>query len=346
MSDLVMANVTSLCEENATTGKTSMAACRRRDDDDEPAIDIVTLSLVVVDGAILAVGLVGNVLVIYVVARYARMKTATNVYILNLSIVDSLFLVGMPMIMTTFVLRRWVFGAVFCRVFFAVTCVNMFTGPFSLTLMSADRFAAVRYPVSSARYRTPTVAATAITLAWVVSGIVMSPVVLYAEHITRSNSEPPIYSCTVNWPADNAVTAARAYVGYTTAIGFLLPVSCVCVFYALLVVRLRSTQRRINSIMSKRQPNSRRSVTCFVAIITAVFICCWLPYWCFQVSSYHELLVKTGRFKCYFKGDTVTALKQQISLCRKSKVNNITAFTIQIMLSFKLASLYYYFLYF
>ena len=104
---------------------------------------------------------VGLVLVIYVVARYARMKTVTNVYILNLSIADSLFLVGMPMIMTTALLQRWVFGAVLCRVFYVLTCVNMITGAFLLALMSADRFAAVWFPVSSATYRTPTVAAAA-----------------------------------------------------------------------------------------------------------------------------------------------------------------------------------------
>ena len=50
------------------------------------------MTLVIADGAILSVGLVGNMLVVYVVARYARMKTVTNVYILNLSVADSLFL--------------------------------------------------------------------------------------------------------------------------------------------------------------------------------------------------------------------------------------------------------------
>ena len=236
----------------------------------------------------LSVGLVGNVLVIYVVARYARMKTVTNVYILNLSIADSLFLVGMPMIMTTALLRRWVFGAVLCRVFYVLTCVNMFTGAFVLALMSADRFAAVWFPMSSATYRTPSVAAAAAAVAWVASGAVMSPVVFYAEQLARRDADPPTYSCVVTWPAERALTAARIYVGYTFAVGFLLPVSGVCVFYALLVWRLRSRRRHIKSVTSKRHPTARRSLTCFVAIIIAVFIVCWLPYWCFQVRRYSQ----------------------------------------------------------
>ena len=132
-------------------------------------------------------------------------------------------------------MRRWVFGAVLCRVYFVLTCVNMFTSAFMLALMSADRFAAVWFPVSSATYRTPTVAAAAAALAWVASGAVMSPIVFYADQHARPGAEPPVYSCAVNWPAERALAAARIYVGYTVAVGFLLPVSGVCVFYALLV---------------------------------------------------------------------------------------------------------------
>ena len=253
------------------------------------------LTLVIADGAILSVGLIGNTLVIYVVARYARMKTVTNVYILNLSIADSLFLVGMPMIMTTALLRQWVFGAVICRVFYVLTCINMFTGAFMLALMSADRFAAVWFPVSSASYRTPSVAAVAAAVAWVASGVVMSPVVFYAEHFNRSaasDSELPTYSCVVKFQD------ARIYVGYTVAVGFVLPVGAVCMFYVLLVWRLRSRRRHIKSITSKRQPRARRSLTCFVAVIIAVFIGCWLPYWCFQVCRYSPCLLPERTCAC------------------------------------------------
>jgi len=195
------------------------------------------------------------------------------------------------MIMTTALVRRWVFGAVLCRVFLVLTCVNMFTGAFMLALMSADRFAAVWFPVTSSTYRTPTVAAAAAALAWVASGAVMSPVIFYAEHLPRpggGGGELATYSCVVEWPAEHALAAARIYVGYTAVVGFLVPVSGVCVFYALLVWRLRSRRRHIRSLMtSKRQQGSaRRSLTCFVAIIIAVFIVCWLPYWCFQVYTH------------------------------------------------------------
>lgn len=59
--------------------------------------DTLTVVLVLVYLSICVVGLVGNSLVVAVVAKFAKMKTVTNIYILNLSIADALYLAGLPM---------------------------------------------------------------------------------------------------------------------------------------------------------------------------------------------------------------------------------------------------------
>jgi len=96
MEDQALAFNMSTCsnESNVTIDKNWSAECVASAAA-EPAVDAMTWLMVVADGAILSIGLVGNALVIYVVARYARMKTVTNVYILNLSVADSMYLVGM-----------------------------------------------------------------------------------------------------------------------------------------------------------------------------------------------------------------------------------------------------------
>ena len=43
---------------------------------------------------ICVLGLCGNTLVIYVVLRYSKMQTVTNLYIFNLALADECFLVG------------------------------------------------------------------------------------------------------------------------------------------------------------------------------------------------------------------------------------------------------------
>jgi len=118
-------------------------------------VDVLTLALVGADGFICLFGLFGNVLIIYVIRRrWSSSKSqavTTNTFILNLSVTDTLFLLGLPMIMTTVLVRRWVFGAVLCRVYYAMTCVNMFTGTFTVMLMSIERFIVVWWPVACNR---------------------------------------------------------------------------------------------------------------------------------------------------------------------------------------------------
>lgn len=72
-------------------------------------------------GTVFVVGLLGNTLVIYVVLRYTKMQTVTNLYILNLAVADECFLIGIPFIMTTMGLGYWPFGNVMCKVKWSAT---------------------------------------------------------------------------------------------------------------------------------------------------------------------------------------------------------------------------------
>ena len=103
---------------------------------------------------ICAVGLTGNGLVIFVVVRYAKMKTVTNTYILNLAVADLAFLIGLPFLIATALLGTWSFGHAFCKLFYVLTSINWFTSVFTLTVMSADRYLAVCHPVSTNRVYT------------------------------------------------------------------------------------------------------------------------------------------------------------------------------------------------
>lgn len=242
----------------------------------------LTVALVTIYGVICTAGLVGNCLVVYVVARYTRMKTVTNVYIMNLSVADGLFLIGLPMIMTTAILQYWVFGSVMCKIYYILTCINMFTGAFTLTLMSADRFVAVWYPIKSLKYRKPKFAGIEAALTWILSTAVMFPIVLFADIVPQGPGSN-FSSCVVRWPAAHAMTAGRIYVTYTLIIGFLFPVTLISLFYGLLVGRLRANRHHIRAA-EKRRRLQRRNVTGLVTIVIGVFFICWLPYWSFQVS--------------------------------------------------------------
>lgn len=91
-------------------------------------LETLTVVLVLIYLIICLVGVAGNSLVVAVVVKFAKMKTVTNIHILNLSVADTMYLVGLPMLTTTVVLRSWVFGPVLCKVYYILTSINMFTG--------------------------------------------------------------------------------------------------------------------------------------------------------------------------------------------------------------------------
>lgn len=140
-------------------------------------------------------------------------------------------------------------------------------------------------------------AAFASVAVWLFSFALMFPVVLYADHVpqpTGNDASGAVrYSCKVRWPAEHALTAARAYVTYTAVVGFAFPVGIITSLYALLVARLRTTRRHIRSGLAKTKRLSmphRRNVTSLVALIIAVFVVCWLPYWVFQVGHLYDVI--------------------------------------------------------
>ncbi|KAL4239397.1 Somatostatin receptor type 5 [Mactra antiquata] len=225
-------------------------------------------------------GLVGNGLVIYVVLRFSKMKTVTNVYILNLALSDVLFLLNMPFLITTNILEYWVFGYAMCKTFMLCFSINFITGVFTLTAMSADRYLAVCHPVRSVHYRTIRIAFFICLTIWTLSFLIMLPIMLYSTTVAN-DKYPDRETCVIDWPDNPPIPGDKAFTWYSFLLGFLIPVALISVFYVSVILRLRSVGPRKKS---KERKKSNRKVTRMVLAMIFVYIGCWLPYWCFQVD--------------------------------------------------------------
>lgn len=235
------------------------------------------------------VGLCGNTLVIYVILRYAKMKTITNIYILNLAIADELFMLGLPFLAMQVALVHWPFGKVICRIVMTVDGINQFTSIFCLTVMSIDRYLAVVHPIKSAKWRRPRTAKMVNFAVWTISLLVIMPIMSYAG--VRSHGS--IGSCTIIWP-DNSGNWYTGFIIYAFILGFLVPLSIICLCYMFIIIKVKSSGIRVGSSKRKR---SEKKVTRMVSIVVAVFIFCWLPFYIFNVSSVSLLIVPTPGIK-------------------------------------------------
>lgn len=177
------------------------------------------------------VGFLGNSLVIYVVIRYAKMKTVTNMYILNLALADELYILGIPFLGTNSVLSYWPYGDFFCKVCMTADAMSQFSSTFCLTVMSIDRYLAVVYPIRSNKWRKPRMAKIFNGMVWVVSFLVVLPVTFY------SDVQDELNTCNISWPEPVDLWSI-VFILYTSILGFFGPLFVISICYLLIVVKV------------------------------------------------------------------------------------------------------------
>lgn len=149
------------------------------------------------------------------------------------------------------------------------------------------RFIAVCHPISSPRFRTPLVSKVVSVIAWCISVILMSPIILYSWTIDRGDGK---MSCNIVWPSSatsgNSSSSSEdaaafdsdgsTFTLYTFTLGFAIPLCLILIFYYLVLRKLRTVGPKTKSKEKKR---SHRKVTKLVLTVITVYILCWSPYW-------------------------------------------------------------------
>lgn len=192
--------------------------------------DVVTA---VVYTVVFIVGLLGNTLAIYVVLYYVKMKTVTNMYILNLALADELYILGIPFLGTNSVLSYWPYGKFLCKVCMTADAMSQFASTFCLMVMSIDRYLAVVHPIRSFKLRKLKVAKIFSTTVWVVSFLIVLPVTLF------SDLQEDFNTCNITWPEPQN-TWSIAFILYTSILGFFCPLVVICLCYLLIVIRVNA----------------------------------------------------------------------------------------------------------
>ncbi|XP_036327248.1 somatostatin receptor type 2-like [Rhagoletis pomonella] len=237
------------------------------------------LATLVLYSLVCLVGLFGNTLVIYVVLRFSKMQTVTNIYILNLAIADECFLIGIPFLLYTMRICSWRFGDFMCKAYMVSTSITQFTSSIFLLIMSADRYLAVCHPIASPKYRTQRIAKIVSAIAWLTSVVLMLPVILYASTVIQEDGVN--LSCNIEWPETYKKHSATTFTLYTFFLGFATPLCFILCFYYLVIRKLHAVGSKHKSKEKKR---SHRKVTRLVLTVITVYILCWLPYWISQVT--------------------------------------------------------------
>lgn len=231
------------------------------------------ITVPVIYSVICAVGLTGNIAVIYVILKAPKMKTVTNIFILNLAIADELFTLVLPINIADYLLLQWPFGEFMCKLIISIVKYNTFSSIYFLTVMSIDRYLVVVATTKSRKmpYHTYRAAKVVSLCVWsFVTVVIILPFTVSAKiHKEQGRSR-----CVFVFPHPQSVWWKGSRI-YTLILGFVIPVSTICTLYTTMLCRLRHVQLHCNA---KALDKAKKKVTVMVVVILAVCLFCWTPF--------------------------------------------------------------------
>ncbi|XP_072296688.1 chemokine (C-C motif) receptor 12a [Eucyclogobius newberryi] len=191
--------------------------------------------------ATFALGYVGNGLVLAILFKYEKLRSATNVFLLNLVLSNLIFAASLPF-WATYHMSEWVFGRFLCKAVSAAYLVGYNSSILFLTLMTFDRYLAVVHAVAAAKSRKRLYAVAASVGVWAVS--VAASV---KEIVLRGVSEHPRNGllCEETGYAKDVMDRwrlASLYVQFS--LFFLLPLFMVMFCYVSITVRVLATRMK------------------------------------------------------------------------------------------------------
>ncbi|XP_013983282.2 relaxin-3 receptor 1-like [Salmo salar] len=228
---------------------------------------ILRIIISVVYSIVCAVGLIGNLLVFFLMRlKQGRKKSSINFFIINLAVTDFQFVLTLPFwAVDTALDFSWPFGDAMCKIILSVTVMNMYASVFFLTAMSVTRYWSVASALKNrSRQRSCSVKLVCAVL-WVSATIATAPTTIFSSVTVVAGEK----LCLIRFPEGHDWLAL--YHLQKIIIAFVIPMLIVSVCYLMLLrfIRLRS--------MNNNHPKRRSRVTKSVTIVVLSFFLCWMP---------------------------------------------------------------------
>ncbi|KAH3716963.1 QRFP-like peptide receptor [Dreissena polymorpha] len=232
----------------------------------------------------------GNSLIILVVARTKRMQTTSNYFLVNLAVSDLLVTVCCSWVrLVDDLTEGWVLGNVFCKLNSFAQVTSMVAGIFSLVLIACDRFFGIVFVMKA--HIIERRASYAIVIIWICAIAVASPLLFVRQEESRIWANHVEIWCGDTWPTTEEMEPAtgfismsfpgrKAYYTFVTVALYFIPIITMTVIYFLIIHTVwftRTPGERISFKEIKVQRKVKRRVVIMLVIMLATFGLCWLP---------------------------------------------------------------------
>ncbi|XP_038568297.1 C-X-C chemokine receptor type 3-like [Micropterus salmoides] len=215
------------------------------------------------------VGVLGNGVLLGVLAKSKRTWSVTDTFILHLAVADLLLLLTLPFWTAQAAQAGgWTFGTPLCKITGAVFTINFYCGIFLLACISLDRYLSIVHATQMYSRRNPWVVQVSCLAVWLFSLLLSIPDWIFLQDVRddrRATTE-----CVRNYKlASQSVGDWRlaSRLLYHT-VGFLLPSAVLIFCYSCILRRLRCGSQGLQKQKAFR----------VIMAVVVVFFLCWTPY--------------------------------------------------------------------
>ncbi|KAM6902584.1 relaxin-3 receptor 1 [Xenentodon cancila] len=268
---------------------------------------VVRITISVIYSLVCALGLVGNLLVLYLMkSKQVWRKSSINLFVTSLAVTDFQFVLTLPFWAVENALDfTWPFGKAMCKIVSYVTAMNMYASVFFLTAMSVARYWSLASALKGRRRRTHCCSARFISIfIWFAAVSAALPNAVFSTTAIVSGED----LCLVKFPETNGTAQfwLGLYHSQKVLLGFVAPLGIISVCYLLLLRFI--TSNNVNTSSAKRRAKVTRSVT----IVVLSFFLCWLPN---QALTAWGILIKLNVVHFSYEYYTMQVYVFPVSVC-------------------------------
>ncbi|XP_048474851.1 G-protein coupled receptor 182-like [Rhincodon typus] len=208
---------------------------------------------------ILLVGLIENIIVIWINWRMEGSRKESNLYIFNMAIADMCAVLFIPLRMAeTFYNYHWIWGDFLCKFDSFIYFVTLYSSIFFLTCFSVDRYISLRYPFQAQGSRDRQIRRMVCVCMWTVAVLLSIPQFVHSEIF-----EVVYIYCYLSHMLSLYVTSSL-----TLILGFIIPLP-------IIILSNIFTARAVKN--SSNTESIKTSKIIYGYIIA--FLLCWLPFY-------------------------------------------------------------------
>ncbi|NXJ60204.1 CXCR6 protein, partial [Rostratula benghalensis] len=239
-------------------------------------------------------GLAGNALVFVILVFYEKLKTLTDVFLVNLAIADWIFLWTLPFWAYS-AAQEWTFGTAACCIIRGLYILNLYTSMLTLTSITFDRLIAITFATKAhmCQAKRKTWGKLICVLIWVISLAFATPQFIFSKVFIFDKAV-----CQEEYPNHGTELALEVI---QVNLGYFIPMLAMIICYSLIT----------RTLLHARSFQKSKSLKKIFSVV-AIFILTQSPYtflrlikvidWSFNLNSSFEYAIIITEALAYFHG--------------------------------------------